>query len=261
MAGAHRRGQRLQLHRPGGPDQGRRVGQLRHRRLPHAALPERRQHDAGLSGDHRELGRGGHHARQVGRLLLRHGLAGQRDLVLRVPPGLAAHRGLRRRLVRVEPGPGEQPDRDRRARTRRRHGTCTRPETRASSRGRIDDASRTDGRRTACGSASSAAADVARRHYLPALAGLADRVRYRVGHGRAARCGRGAGGGRSPTGRRTRARSTTSTRCSRAGGLDAVIDLAPAPRHGAVNQTILDAGCRALLGEADRRRRSPRPTA
>ena len=34
------------------------------------------------------------HARQVGRLLLRHRLAGQRDLVLRLSPGLAAHRGL-----------------------------------------------------------------------------------------------------------------------------------------------------------------------
>ena len=113
LARAHRRGQRLQLHRPGGPDQGRRVGQLRHRRLPHAALPQHRQHDARLPGDRGQLGGGRDHARQVGRVLLRHRLAGQRDLVLRVPPGLAAHRGLRRRLVRVEPGPGQQPDRDR----------------------------------------------------------------------------------------------------------------------------------------------------
>ena len=98
---------------PAGPDQGRRVGQLRDGRLPHAALPQRRQHDAGVPGDHRQLGRGRDHRRQVGRVLLRHRLAGQRDLVLRLPPGLAARRGLRRRLVRVEPGPDQQPDRDR----------------------------------------------------------------------------------------------------------------------------------------------------
>ena len=60
----------------------------------------------------------GHHRRQVGRVLLRHRLAGQRDLVLRLPPGLAADRGLRRRLVRVEPGPDQQPDRHRPARGR-----------------------------------------------------------------------------------------------------------------------------------------------
>ena len=105
--------ERLQLHRPGGPDQGRRLGQLRHRRLPHAALPQRRQHDARLPGDHRQLGGGRDHPRQVGRVLLRDRLAGERDLVLRLPAGLAADRGLRRRLVRVEPGPGQQPDRGR----------------------------------------------------------------------------------------------------------------------------------------------------
>ena len=55
------------------------------------------------------------HYRQVGRLLLRHRLAGKRDLVLRVPSGMGAHRGLRRRLVRVEPGPDQQSDRGRRA--------------------------------------------------------------------------------------------------------------------------------------------------
>ncbi len=107
--------QRLQLHRSGGTDRGRRLGQLRHRRVPHAALPQRRQHDAGLPGDRRELGGGRDHRRQVGRVLLRHRLAGERDLVLRLPPGLAAHRGLRRWLVRMEPGSARQPDRDRRA--------------------------------------------------------------------------------------------------------------------------------------------------
>ena len=66
-------------------------------------------------GDRRQLGGGRDHPRQVGRLLLRHRLAGERDVVLRLPPGLAAGRGLRRRLVRVERGPGQQPDRGRRA--------------------------------------------------------------------------------------------------------------------------------------------------
>ena len=72
LEGAHRQGQRLQLHRAGRPDPGRRVGQLRHRRVPHAALPERGQHDAGVPGDRRQLGRGRDHRRQVGRVLLRH---------------------------------------------------------------------------------------------------------------------------------------------------------------------------------------------
>ena len=52
-------------------------------------------------------------AGQVGRVLLRHRLACQRDLVLRLSPGLGADRGLRRRLVRMEPGPAQQSDRDR----------------------------------------------------------------------------------------------------------------------------------------------------
>src|SRR5207302_878942 len=65
-------------------------------------IPLRRQHDGGLSGDRGELERRGNHRRQVGRLLLRHRLAGRRDLVLRVPDGLAPYRRLRRRLVRVE---------------------------------------------------------------------------------------------------------------------------------------------------------------
>ena len=90
VARAHRQRQRLQLHRPGRPDRRRRLGQLRHRRVPHAALPQRGQHDAGVPGDHRELGGSRDHARQVGRVLLRHRLARQRDLVLRLPAGLAA---------------------------------------------------------------------------------------------------------------------------------------------------------------------------
>ena len=52
------------------------------------------------------------------------GWRASRDLVLRGPAGLAAHRRLRRRLVRVERRPGQQPDRDRRAdrRDRRAQG-------------------------------------------------------------------------------------------------------------------------------------------
>ena len=69
-----------------------------------------------VPGDRGQLGGGRHHARQVGRLLLRHRLAGERDLVLRLPDGLAAHRRLRRRLVRVEQEPRREPDRGRRAR-------------------------------------------------------------------------------------------------------------------------------------------------
>ena len=66
VARAHRQRQRLQLHRPGRPDRGRRLGQLRHRRVPHAALPQRRQHDAGLPGDRGQLGRGRDHAATSG---------------------------------------------------------------------------------------------------------------------------------------------------------------------------------------------------
>ena len=102
VEGAHRQGQRLQLHPARRPDPGRRVGQLRHRRVPHAALPERGQHDARVPRDRGQLGRGRDHARQVGRVLLRHRLARERDLVLRRPAGLGPDRGLRRRLARVE---------------------------------------------------------------------------------------------------------------------------------------------------------------
>ena len=115
-----RRGQRLQLHPAGGPDRGRRLGQLRHRRLPHAALPQPRQHDAAVPRDRRQLGRGRDHARQVGRLLLRHGLAGERDLALRLPDGLAAiavYDGGWWEWSRIPPPtrsrPGSPPTRDR----------------------------------------------------------------------------------------------------------------------------------------------------
>ena len=58
--------------------------------------------------------------------------------------------------------------------------------------------------------------DVAARHYLPALADMAGDVRIATFDALDAMLG--------------------------AGGLDAVIDLAPAPRHATVNQAILDAG-------------------
>ena len=51
VAGAHRRGQWLQLHPARWANRRRRLGQLRVGRVPHAALPERRQHDARVSGD------------------------------------------------------------------------------------------------------------------------------------------------------------------------------------------------------------------
>ena len=43
---AHREDQRLQLHPTGRENRRGRLGQLRHRRVPHAALPQPRQHDA-----------------------------------------------------------------------------------------------------------------------------------------------------------------------------------------------------------------------
>ena len=116
---AHRRGQRLQLHPADGTHRGRRLGQLRHRRVPHAALPERGQHDARVPGDRGQLGGSRHHSRQVGRLLLRDRLARERDVVLRVLDGLGADRRVRRRLARVEQGPAFEPDRGRRAAGRR----------------------------------------------------------------------------------------------------------------------------------------------
>ena len=109
---------RLQLHRPGRPDLGRRLGQLRLGRVPHAALPQRGQHDARVSGDRGQLGGSRDHPRQVGRVLLRDRLASERDLVLRLSHGLAENRSLRRRLVRVEPRPDLELDRDGRAQGR-----------------------------------------------------------------------------------------------------------------------------------------------
>ncbi|HEV8281820.1 MAG TPA: Gfo/Idh/MocA family oxidoreductase [Candidatus Limnocylindrales bacterium] len=83
--------------------------------------------------------------------------------------------------------------------------------------------------------------DVAHRHYLPALAEMAADVRItavmdpRDGIARAAAA---TIGGWSPAARSYRDLASMLGD----GDLDAVIDLAPAPHHGEVNQAVLDAG-------------------
>jgi len=83
--------------------------------------------------------------------------------------------------------------------------------------------------------------DVAHRHYLPALAEMADHVRV------AAICDPRDGvaattaAGIASWSEDARAYRDLSAMLD-AGGLDAVIDLAPATRHGEVNQAVLDAG-------------------
>jgi predicted dehydrogenase len=85
------------------------------------------------------------------------------------------------------------------------------------------------------------AGDVAHRHYLPGLAPVADRVVIaavadpREGAGEALAAAVAAW---SPG---TRVHRDLEAMLA-AGGLDAVIDLTPAPRHGAVNRAILEAG-------------------
>ena len=85
------------------------------------------------------------------------------------------------------------------------------------------------------------AGDVAHRHYLPGLAAVADRVVVaavadpRVGAGEALAA---AAAEWSPG---TRVHRDLDAMLA-AGGLDGVIDLTPAPRHGAVNRAILEAG-------------------
>ncbi len=60
-----------------------------------------RQHDAGLQRDRFPLGRGRDNARKERSVLLRHRLAGERGILLRLSDGLAPGGGLRRRLVRM----------------------------------------------------------------------------------------------------------------------------------------------------------------
>ena len=85
------------------------------------------------------------------------------------------------------------------------------------------------------------AGDVAHRHYLPALEGLADRVEV------AAVADPREGAGEAVA--KAVADWSPGTRPFRdldamlaAGRLDGVFDLTPAPRHGAVNRAILEAG-------------------
>jgi predicted dehydrogenase len=89
--------------------------------------------------------------------------------------------------------------------------------------------------------------DVARRHYLPALTDLADRVRIvscmDVRRDAAEALAHDIAGW-SPG---ARAFDDLDAMLA-AGGLDAVIDLAPATRHGTVNRAVLDAGV-ALYSE------------
>ena len=101
--------------------------------------------------------------------------------------------------------------------------------------------------------------DVAHRHYLPALESLAPRVTLaavadpRDGAGEAVAS---AVAGWSPG---TQAYRSVEEML-RGAELDAVFNLTPAPRHGAVNQTVLEAGVAcysekplaASVAEADR---------
>ena len=83
--------------------------------------------------------------------------------------------------------------------------------------------------------------DVAARHYLPALADMAGDVRVAALMDVRLDAARRASEsilGWSPDA----AVFDDLDAMLRAGGLDAVIDLAPAPRHASVNQAILDAG-------------------
>ena len=83
--------------------------------------------------------------------------------------------------------------------------------------------------------------DVLYRHYLPALESLADRVQIQAlvdPRPGAADAAVATVSGWSPGA----AAFADLDVMLRAGGIDAAIDLTPAPRHGAVNQAILDAG-------------------
>ena len=89
--------------------------------------------------------------------------------------------------------------------------------------------------------------DVARRHYLPALADLADRVRVAAVMDVRPAAAEGLVTEVAAWSPGARAFDDLDAMLA-AGGLDGVIDLAPAPRHAAVNGTILEAGV-ALYSE------------
>jgi len=89
--------------------------------------------------------------------------------------------------------------------------------------------------------------DVARRHYLPALADAADRVRIASVMDARRAAARDLADDIADWSPDARAFDDLDAMLA-AGELDGVIDLVPAPLHGRVNQTILDAGV-ALYSE------------
>ena len=89
--------------------------------------------------------------------------------------------------------------------------------------------------------------DVARRHYLPALADLADRVRIASVMDVRGPAADGLAADVASWSAEVRSFDDLDAMLA-AGGVDAVLDLAPATRHGEVNQAILDAGV-ALYSE------------
>ena len=84
--------------------------------------------------------------------------------------------------------------------------------------------------------------DVAYRHYLPALESLADQVADHGVRGPATRAPPSRLRRASPAGRRAPRAYLDLDAMLADGVADAAIDLTPAPRHGPVNQAILDAG-------------------
>jgi predicted dehydrogenase len=83
--------------------------------------------------------------------------------------------------------------------------------------------------------------DVAHRHYLPTLAALAEHVRVAALTDPREDVAQSTAEGIASWSPDARAYGDLEAMLAD-GDLDAVIDLAPAPRHGAVNQVILDAG-------------------
>src|SRR5262245_9789032 len=142
----------------------------------------------------------------------------------------------------MEPGSSEQPDRDRRARGRR----CPARRVRRLAFVRVERSWPLDpyhrvmaDERLRIGIVGCG--DVAYRHYLPSLADRATEVRVAAladARPGAAEAAATAVAGWSPAARPY----TDLDAMLRDGDLDAVIDLVPAPMHGAVNAAVLDAG-------------------
>ena len=83
--------------------------------------------------------------------------------------------------------------------------------------------------------------DVAKRHYLPALEEMAADVRIAAVMDPREEVARAAAAGIEEWSAGARVYGDLESMLGD-GGLDAVIDLAPAPRHGEVNQAVLDSG-------------------